>query len=82
MTPLRYVGDMLAWTHSATVSENEALENLFISEGDEFKKGFEAGREAEPWSAADTEAFDGQKVLGDLVNRKRCRYSTRLASTD
>ena len=67
--PLRYVGDMLAWTHSATVSENEALENLFISEGDEFKKGFEAGREAEPWSAADTEIFDGQKALGDLVNR-------------
>ena len=67
--PLRYVGDMLAWTHSATVSEKEALENLFISEGDEFKKGFEAGREAEPWSAADTEIFDGQKALGDLVNR-------------
>ena len=67
--PLRYVGDMLAWTHSATVSEREALENLFVSEGEEFKKGFEAGREAEPWSAADTEAFDGQKALGDLVNR-------------
>ena len=67
--PLRYLGDMLAWTHSATVSEKEALENLFISEGDEFKKGFEAGREAEPWSAADTETFDGQKALGDLVNR-------------
>lgn len=66
---LRYVGDMLAWTHSATVSEREALENLFVSEGEEFKKGFEAGREAEPWSAADTEAFDGQKALGDLVNR-------------
>lgn len=67
--PLRYVGDMLAWTHSATVSECEALENLFVSEGEEFRKGFEAGREAEPWSAADTEAFDGQKALGGLVNR-------------
>ena len=67
--PLRYVGDLLAWTHSATVSEREALESLFVSEGEEFKKGFEAGREAEPWSVADTEAFNGQKALGDLVNR-------------
>lgn len=67
--PLRYVGDMLAWTHSATVSEREALETLFIFEGDEISKGFRAGRQAEPWSAEDAEAFDGQKALGDLVNR-------------
>ena len=67
--PLRYVGDMLAWTHSATVSEREALETLFISEGDEISKGFQAGREAEPWSAEEAEAFDGRKALGDLVNR-------------
>lgn len=67
--PLRYVGDMLAWAHSATVSEREALESIFISEGDEIRKGFEAGREAEPWSAAETSTFDGQKALGDLVNR-------------
>ena len=67
--PLRYVGDMLAWTHSATVSEREALETLFISEGDEISKGFQAGREAEPWSADEGETFDGRKALGDLVNR-------------
>lgn len=67
--PLRYVGDMLAWTHSATVSEREALESLFVSDSDEFRKGFEAGREAEPWSAGDGEAFDGRKALEDLVNR-------------
>ena len=67
--PLRYVGDMLAWTHSATVSEREALESLFISEGDEISKSFQAGRQAEPWSAGDDETFDGRKALGDLVNR-------------
>ena len=67
--PLRYVGDMLAWTHSATVSERESLETLFISEGDEISKGLLAGREAEPWTAADGEVFDGRKALGDLVNR-------------
>ena len=68
--PLRYVGDMLAWTHSATVSEREALESLFISEGDEISKSFQAGRQAEPWSAGDDDAsFDGRKALGELVNR-------------
>ena len=66
--PLRYVGDMLAWTHSATVSEREALESLFISDGDEISKGFQAGRQAEPWSVGD-EAFDGRKALVELVNR-------------
>ncbi|KAM0794427.1 oligomeric Golgi complex subunit 6 [Usnea florida] len=66
--PLRYVGDMLAWTHSATVSEREALESLFISDGEEISKGFQAGRRAEPWSVGD-EAFDGRKALGELVNR-------------
>ncbi|CAD6564789.1 MAG: Golgi transport complex subunit 6 [Alectoria sarmentosa] len=67
--PLRYVGDMLAWTHSAAVSEREALESLFISDGDEISKGFKAGKQAEPWSAGDDEAFDGRKALGELVNR-------------
>ena len=67
--PLRYVGDMLAWTHSTTVSEREALETLFISEGDEIKRGFEVGKEAEPWSSSEGEVFDGQKALDDLVNR-------------
>ena len=67
--PLRYVGDMLAWTHSATVSEREALEALFISEADEIRKGFQAGRKAEPWSGEEAEAFDGPKALEDLVNR-------------
>lgn len=67
--PLRYVGDMLAWTHSATVSEREALESLFISEGDEISKGMQVGRQAEPWLAGDDEVFDGRRALGELVNR-------------
>ncbi|KAK4694146.1 conserved oligomeric Golgi complex subunit 6, partial [Lecanoromycetidae sp. Uapishka_2] len=67
--PLRYVGDMLAWTHSSTVSEREALEALFISEGDEISKGIQAGRQAEPWAVEDGEVFDGQKALGELINR-------------
>ncbi|KFZ10000.1 hypothetical protein V501_05386 [Pseudogymnoascus sp. VKM F-4519 (FW-2642)] len=72
--PLRYVGDMLAWTHSATVSEREALEVLFISDGNEIAKGIQAGRDSEPWNkyTRDEEAdtvFDGHKALNDLVDR-------------
>lgn len=67
--PLRYVGDMLAWIHSSTVSEREALEAFFISEGDEISRGIQAGRQAEPWAVEDDEVFDGQKALGGLVNR-------------
>jgi hypothetical protein len=47
--PLRYIGDMLAWVHSITVSEREALENLFISDGEEIKRSIQAGLESEPW---------------------------------
>lgn len=72
--PLRYVGDMLAWTHSATVSEREALEVLFISDGDEIAKGIQAGRDSEPWnrisdSIDDSSDFDGLKALNELVDR-------------
>lgn len=69
--PLRYVGDMLAWAHSATVSEREALEVLFISEGDEIARGIQAGLESEPWSRpeGDEEIFDGRKALNQLVSR-------------
>ena len=71
--PLRYISDMLAWAHSATVSEREALEALFISDGDEIAKSIQAGIESEPWSRPEdgesTPAFDGRKALNELVNR-------------
>ena len=71
--PLRYVSDMLAWAHSATVSEREALEVLFISEGNEMAKSIKAGIESEPWTRPeDTDnapAFDGRQALNQLVDR-------------
>lgn len=70
--PLRYVGDMLAWVHSAAVSEREALGALFVYEGDELARGIQAGISSEPWSRVDEEetpVFDGKKALNDLVNR-------------
>ncbi|KAH3990026.1 conserved oligomeric golgi complex subunit 6 [Parastagonospora nodorum] len=68
--PLRYVGDMLAWVHSTTVSEREALENLFISDGDEIKRSIQEGLESEPWlKDEEAEIFDGRKALSQLVGR-------------
>jgi conserved oligomeric Golgi complex subunit 6 len=74
--PLRYVGDMLAWAHSATVSEREALEVLFVSDGNEIAKGIQEGRENELWlHMADDEdedgppEFDAVKSLNQLVDR-------------
>lgn len=77
--PLRYIGDMLAWVHSATVSEREALEGLFISDADDLSKGLNAHKATSPWAAngavvrsAENDAdghFDAQKALNDLVSR-------------
>lgn len=71
--PQRYVGDMLAWVHSTTVSEREALEALFVGEGEELRKGVQAALERDPWERSRAEggieAFDGTKTLNDLVNR-------------
>ncbi|KAI1385265.1 oligomeric Golgi complex subunit 6 [Hypoxylon trugodes] len=72
--PLRYAGDMLAWTHSAAVSEREALEILFISDGNEIAKGIQEGRENELWNLMADEAdgppeFDAVKALNELVDR-------------
>ena len=76
--PLRFVGDMLAWTHSASVSERESLEVLFISEGDEMAKGIQLGLESEPWVREDGERFDGKKSLESLVNRDLAGVSRAL----
>ncbi|KAI1428930.1 oligomeric complex COG6 [Xylaria sp. FL1777] len=73
--PLRYVGDMLAWAHSATVSEREALEVLFVSDGNEIAKGIQEGRENELWRLMADEGdegppeFDAVKALNELVDR-------------
>ncbi|OAP65439.1 hypothetical protein AYL99_01411 [Fonsecaea erecta] len=48
--PLRYIGDMLAWVHSAAVSEKEALEGLFVSDAEEISRGLSAGKASEPWA--------------------------------
>ena len=72
--PLRYVGDMLAWAHSAAVGEREALEVLFVSEGDEIARGIQAGRENQVWRLIADEDdlpvdFDAVTALNELVDR-------------
>lgn len=70
--PLRYIGDILAWVHSAAVSEREALSVLFISDDGELVKGIQAGISHEPWMQledASFKQFDWKKALDDLVDR-------------
>ena len=72
--PLRYIGDMLAWIHSATVSEREALEVLFVAEGEELARGLKSGRDAEIWRLVadeddESSDFNALKALVDLVDR-------------
>lgn len=79
--PLRYISDMLAWVHSTTVSEREALESLFVDDGDELARGIQAGMTSEPWSRIDEDQeviFDGKKALSDLVNRDLLGVSRSL----
>lgn len=70
---LRYVGDMLAWMHSAAVGEREALEVFFVSEGGEIAAGIQAGRENEVWRLVDDDSsqpeFDAVAALNELVDR-------------
>ncbi|PLN84103.1 oligomeric Golgi complex subunit 6 [Aspergillus taichungensis] len=79
--PLRYIGDMLAWVHSTTVSEREALESLFVEDGEELAKGIQVGLSSEPWARIDEDeeiTFDGTKALSDLVNRDLTGVSRSL----
>ena len=77
---LRYVGDMLAWVHSAAVSEREALEGLFVSDAEELAKGINSGRQSEPWmrtnqteedeeTVVEDAPFDGRAALSSLIGR-------------
>ena len=66
--PVRHVGDMLAWSHSAAVTEKETLESFFISENDEISKGLQAAQATEPWLVGE-ESFDAHEVTIDLVGR-------------
>ncbi|KAK5080783.1 Golgi transport complex subunit 6 [Exophiala xenobiotica] len=80
--PLRYIGDMLAWVHSATVSEMEALEGLFISDADEISQGLHSGKSADPFSLPTEEgedtAFDGYAALNSLISRNMSSVSHTL----
>lgn len=85
--PLRYIGDMLAWVHSATVSEMEALEGLFISDADEISRGLHQGKSEDPFSMANTAddedgeqdmSFDGRAALNALISRNMASVAHTL----
>ncbi|KAK0757567.1 hypothetical protein N5P37_009581 [Trichoderma harzianum] len=66
--PLRYVGDMFAWVHSATVGEREALETLFVVDKDDVFKTSTTSLNANLWTLPSDEASQGTdfKVLEAL----------------
>ncbi|KAL7783093.1 oligomeric Golgi complex subunit 6 [Trichoderma ceciliae] len=71
--PLRYVGDMFAWVHSATVSEREALESLFAVEEDNMFKTSTSSSDAKVWHFPSDEVSEGTdfkflKALGQLMD--------------
>ncbi|KAG6001188.1 hypothetical protein E4U21_004626 [Claviceps maximensis] len=70
---MRHVGDMLAWLHTAAVSEREAMEVLFVAGSDEFVREVDFGNEAEVWRlTADNgdpnRKFDACKAMNDLID--------------
>ena len=80
--PLRYIGDMLAWVHSGTVSEMEALEGLFISDEAEISRGLHQGKAADPFAMPTEEgediAFDGHTALNSLISRNMASVAHTL----
>ncbi|KAK9247986.1 oligomeric Golgi complex subunit 6 [Lipomyces tetrasporus] len=63
--PFRYVGDMLAWTHSETVNEKEVLELMFVAEDVNIAHGLEEGLASEPWY----EVFDLKRTIEELTDK-------------
>ncbi|KAK9320172.1 oligomeric Golgi complex subunit 6 [Lipomyces orientalis] len=63
--PFRYVGDMLAWTHSETVNEKEVLELMFVAEDGNIAHGLEDGLASEPWS----EEFHLKRTIEELTDK-------------
>lgn len=68
---MRYVGDMAAWVHSATVSEREALETLFLDEGEELSANIKKGREVEASYSDDEEESDNEDLSPGSARRPK-----------
>lgn len=63
---LRYIGDILAWIHSAAVNERENLDTLFGT--DTMVTGLKQGQESEPWTT--NELFgDTKQMVDSLVDK-------------
>jgi len=74
--PLRYIGDMLAWLHSTTVGEQEALEVLFVAqEGEDGAQkmsilgGVEEGLKSDPMAEDEAFGWDPRRGLVLLVDK-------------
>ncbi|KAK1254497.1 hypothetical protein MKX08_008492 [Trichoderma sp. CBMAI-0020] len=68
--PLRYVGDMFAWVHSATVGEREALETLFTLRKDDALHPSMASFNEKPWHfPSDEVSVDTDSKILEALNQ-------------
>ncbi|KIW69026.1 hypothetical protein PV04_04930 [Phialophora macrospora] len=80
--PLRYVGDMLAWVHSASVSEKEALEGLFVGDEQELARGLSEGRVSEPWARFSRRRQDSSASEGEESEEEEEVFDGRKALSE
>ncbi|EHK39870.1 hypothetical protein TRIATDRAFT_140226 [Trichoderma atroviride IMI 206040] len=68
--PLRYVGDMFAWVHSATVGEREALETLFTLKKDDALNPSMPSFNEKPWHfPSDEVSVDTDSKVLEALNQ-------------
>jgi hypothetical protein len=71
--PIRYMGDILAWIHTAVVGELEVLQSLFIPEGDSLARQSSPpgtiGETLWPPGSLSIRAADLNKTLCDLTDQ-------------
>lgn len=61
---LRYVGDIMAWIHSASLNEQENLYSLFDQYDENLSMGLAKGAKSEPWKQVDT-----KKLMHSLIDK-------------
>lgn len=82
--PLRYIGDIMAWIHSAAVNERENLDALFQT--DTMTSGLRQGLASEPWEQGKLEDIKGtvdsqiDKITGSLVRPLKVRVEQVISA--
>ncbi|CAI4214590.1 unnamed protein product [Parascedosporium putredinis] len=76
--PLRYAGDMLAWTHSAAVGEKESLDAVFSPDRGQITQGYASSTRELSWPDYEPAAYDPTRTVRELVDRNLAGVSRML----